>query len=234
MEATFWDSDASKYVFDRWTGSVLARKDAAEVEDFVRAWLLPPQPGPLLDAGCGPGYWSGLLLGLGFEPVVGLDCSRQRLDLAPYKCRVLGTVEQLPFRDAVFGGVLLIHVLDYVRADIALSEIWRVLKPGGRAVVICKNPTGMPWRAAYLLSLLSKRSPHECLPVSRSLVARYWKGRITHFGYFSPRIILNLQEVNDGVRIGLPLSWQVVAQRGFGQLGLRRWLSWWQGFVLEK
>jgi predicted SAM-dependent methyltransferase len=45
-------------------------------------------------------------------------------------------ISGIPIRSATFDALLCIHVLEHVQDDLrAISELWRVLKPGGWAVV---------------------------------------------------------------------------------------------------
>jgi len=94
-------------------------------------------PGPRLEVGCG--YRGGLTLDC--EPVmkVGLDIEYSKLDSLRDKFGVLGVqgdAERLPLADETFSVVFLLDVLEHVRNDhFALSEVLRVLRPGGRAIV---------------------------------------------------------------------------------------------------
>src|SRR5262249_41606216 len=45
-------------------------------------------------------------------------------------------IEHMPFPDNTFDGIVCLGVMEYLRSDdAALSEMWRILKPGGFAVV---------------------------------------------------------------------------------------------------
>lgn len=63
---------------------------------------------------------------------------------------VLGDEDRLPFADAVFDRVLMIHALeeaDGVRP--LLREVWRVMAPEGRLVVVAANRLGLWARADF-------------------------------------------------------------------------------------
>ncbi len=52
--------------------------------------------------------------------------------------------ERLPFEDALFDDALLIHALELVeRPRIVLRELWRVLAPAGRLVLVVPNRSGV-------------------------------------------------------------------------------------------
>jgi ubiquinone/menaquinone biosynthesis C-methylase UbiE len=63
---------------------------------------------------------------------------------------VLSTATRLPFADSIFDGVVCIEVIEHIpELGAALSEIARVLKPGGRAIIIDKNPVGVGYHRFY-------------------------------------------------------------------------------------
>ncbi|XP_077490587.1 tRNA (carboxymethyluridine(34)-5-O)-methyltransferase alkbh8 isoform X1 [Amblyomma americanum] len=92
----------------------------------------------LLDAGCGNGKYltsHDQLLKLGFDRSRGLcDICRDR-GLEVLQADVL----QMPFRDGAFDACISIAVLHHLstteRREAALHEIFRVLRPGGRALI---------------------------------------------------------------------------------------------------
>jgi SAM-dependent methyltransferase len=89
----------------------------------------------VLDAGCGSGDTGSFLAE--HNRVVGLDFSQQMARFAQsHYARVgVGDVERLPFADASFDGVMASGVWQCLVADTPfLSEVARVLRPGGRAV----------------------------------------------------------------------------------------------------
>ncbi|MXX80489.1 MAG: methyltransferase domain-containing protein [Chloroflexi bacterium] len=115
----------------------------------VEAWFLLPRLGPgvsLLDAGCGPGtVTTGLARTVSPGNVVGLDAApgvleharghaqEERVDNVTF---IAGDVYALDFPegafDVVYANQLLQHLADPVRA---ISEMRRVLKPGGLLAV---------------------------------------------------------------------------------------------------
>ena len=127
-----YDPRAAEYVALFGEVGRLAAVDRA----LVRRWR-DSTGGTLLDAGCGPGAWSGLIHEHG-RPVVGLDVSAAFLDHAratrPGVSLVRSSLEALPLRDGCVGGVLAwystIH-LEPDRLPAALAELARVLAPGG-------------------------------------------------------------------------------------------------------
>jgi SAM-dependent methyltransferase len=112
----------------------------ARIEDAVRQFSTEiPAGAVILDAGAGEGQYSSLFqrhryvavdLGIGDE-----TWSYDSLD-------AVAELEHLPFRDATFDAALNIVTLEHVREPKqVLSEIGRVLKPGGRLLLV----TPMEW-----------------------------------------------------------------------------------------
>ena len=94
----------------------------------------------MLDLGCGPG--TDLLAIAGQRPIrgCGVDLALNNLRLAQQRGRSAGkripwvqsSVECLPLSDQGFEYVLLSEVLEHLLdPDVALREVWRILKPNG-------------------------------------------------------------------------------------------------------
>lgn len=104
----------------------------------VRPWLAPGAR--LLEAGCGQGEWVELFASLGY-PVTGVDISaatvaRVKAIIPTLDLRV-GDVRALAFPDGTFDAYLSFGVVEHFEdgPKQALQEAWRVLKPGGMALV---------------------------------------------------------------------------------------------------
>lgn len=119
----------------------------------------------VLDAGCGTGFLTReLAIAVGPNGrVVGIDNSQDMLERAKTRCNGLpqvqlkkGTVEKIPEKDNSFDAVSCVQVLLYVNeASKALGECHRVLKRGGRVVILETD-----WRGVVLNSsdeVLSRR-----------------------------------------------------------------------------
>jgi len=158
--------------------------------------FLPPE-GFILEVGFGPGHLLADLAGRGYRPV-GLDLSpamvRQaarrlrRQGLAVPLCR--GSALALPFAPQTFEAVVVTFPTPYVYAPQWGPQLCRVLKPGGRAVivemtVICRRDpaargleslyglTGQRGPAPDLAALLEAaglRARHESVGVEGSVV----------------------------------------------------------------
>lgn len=91
-----------------------------------------PKGSFILDAGCGLGLTLELLIENGFN-ALGLDRSDDMLKHARYRGIVVkGDLQQIPFEDASFDGVICECVLSQQKdPNLVLAELARVLKKGG-------------------------------------------------------------------------------------------------------
>ena len=112
----------------------------------------------VLELGCGSGYAMKLILEAdNAEKVVGLDLSpavirsaaiRNKKALQDEKAKLVqGNVKSLPFEDNQFEKVFSIHTL-YFWDELSdtVSEIYRVLKPGGDCIItLCNGKNEEKW-----------------------------------------------------------------------------------------
>src|SRR5437588_7271903 len=105
--------------------------------------IAAPSPGArFLDVGCGAGRWVRRYAELGYSPV-GVDATFGMLRIArSHQTNVpltVGIAQNLPFSDSVFDCLSDITVVQHIPYDLqstALREMVRVLKPGGRMIML--------------------------------------------------------------------------------------------------
>lgn len=139
-------ADADRYAAWAPVYPAHAHNHLMEVEQAAMLDLLPPLSGLVaLDAGCGTGRYSRLLIERGALRVVGVDRSPAMLTRTPARdaWRVLGDLGALPFApaslDLIVSGLAL---PDIANLDLVVSEWARVVKPGGVVVYSTLHPTG--------------------------------------------------------------------------------------------
>ena len=91
-------------------------------------------PGSVLDLGSGTGASYTDLINF---DVIALDPDEQMLSLNNFEKKVVGKGEELPFKENSFDNVLCCFVWRNVSdTEKALSEVYRVLKPGGKFILL--------------------------------------------------------------------------------------------------
>ncbi len=178
-----------KLLFDRWAPSY----DWLFPSVFYRAvhkrllqYVDLPEPANVLDIGCGTGR---LLDRLATQfpdlQATGLDLSANMLRVArqsnrhrPRLIYIEGKAESLPFADGQFDAVFsTISFLHYLEPKQVVSEIARVLSPGGRF---------------YLVDITSKKETDpQFLPVSLRGIRLYSPNQRQLLGFSSGLLCLN-------------------------------------------
>lgn len=127
----------------------------------------------ILDIGCGNARDIVKIASSGAE-VVGVDISKSMVEAAKKETErigqhgislTVGDATHLDFADSSFDKVLCSEVIEHIpNTDLALSEMWRVLKPGGTLVISTPNSKSWYGLERYLIweGLLKRRWPHPC------------------------------------------------------------------------
>lgn len=175
----------------------------------------------ILDVGCGTG--ANLLLLSKYGDAEGVDVSEDALSF----CRArgldkvqLGAGEELPYEDATFDLVTAFDVVEHMDDDLAgLSEMRRVLRPGGRVLLFV--PTFMfLWglqdevsnhRRRYRLPELQRVLEQAGFEVERSTYA--------NITFFAPILLVRQLMRLTGIRTATENSINVPALNGvFGKI----------------
>lgn len=156
----------------------IAKCDAHELVDLFKEWL--PQRQPILEAGCGDGRWVAWFIKHGWK-ASGLDwsealCARARKEIPEGKFKS-GDMRNMPFRDGEFGSIVALGSIEHTTEgpEESLAEFYRVLRPGGIAIIT------VPYLSSVRRVSLFLRSPMRWVKTSR-LLRRIlkkpgWQGR---------------------------------------------------------
>jgi len=169
--------------------------------------LLALRPGErVLDIGSGPGLLAQEMatrVGDG-GAVSGVDVSESMIALAQRRCADLpwvdfrlGDASALPYAGGAFDVATATQVYNYIGdLPVALRELYRVLRPGGRALVLETDWDSLVWnttdreRMRRVLTAWLEHSAHAYLPRTlRPLLrnARFEVTREAVFPLFNPR-----------------------------------------------
>ncbi len=156
--ARMFDSISGRYDFLNHFLSlgidILWRKKAIRLLDAL-------QPKIILDVATGTGDFSIEAMSLHPEKIIGVDISEGMLEVGRRKMREKkldavielrsGDSENLPFEDNFFDAVIVAFgVRNFENLDRGLSEMLRVLKPGGRVIVLeFSRPSKFPFKQLY-------------------------------------------------------------------------------------
>lgn len=148
--------------FDRLRDDVEPAAFAADLYEFSKF-----RGKTVLEVGCGNGYVLSRYAAEGAD-VTGVDITETAVELCRKRFQgsglkgtfLVGNAERLPFPDEVFDCVCSMGVLHHVPDTAkAVSEIYRVLKPGGRFIIMMYHRDSILYRFKFpLLSRLTGKS----------------------------------------------------------------------------
>jgi ubiquinone/menaquinone biosynthesis C-methylase UbiE len=167
--------------YEQWFMTPIGKLVRKTEVDLVMDFLKPSAGEKILDAGCGTGIFTTDFLAEGAK-VVGLDISQPMLKAARRKTAdydfsaVRGDMGYLPFKDNSFDKAVSVTALEFIEdGKGAVSELFRVTRPGGWVVVATLNSLS-PWAARrkaktlhgqrHILEDAFYRSPEDLLACS--------------------------------------------------------------------
>jgi SAM-dependent methyltransferase len=180
--------------------------------EIVRAWLdrLPPRT-RVLDAGCGEGIlvddYAGRLA------IEGVDANYESDRIRS------GSLTSLPYEGAIFDRALCLDVLEHLTFDEqppALTELFRVLRPGGELLVSVPNLAHLQSRVHFALrGRLIRTASEEKHPGDRPAAEYIELARRAGFELVARR----------GIFPTVPVLTRWIRRHPRGLLPLHRWLT---------
>lgn len=197
--ATMLEFDST---ISRQVEAVYTTADVVEQRRILRELLAVQRGETVLDIGVGPGFLAAELAAESGPDglVCGIDVSEQMLAIAQTRTEVAGSApvelknadaNHIPYGDESFDVAVSTQVLEYV-ADLpgALAGIHRVLRPGGRVLVLDTDWDSIVWhsgdnrRMQWLLAAFEEHLHDPHLP-------RTLKGSLERAGFdvAPPRVV---------------------------------------------
>ena len=171
-EYEYWGRLASK--FDEGSIHVVGSTVYQNVKEWVTNQF--KDMSMVLELGCGTGYFSQMITDR-VKHLIATDMSQKMLEQAKEKLGQYNNVEVwkddcygTSFENNMFDAVLLVNLLHIVKEpNTVLNESYRVLKPGGRVVIVDLTGYGMPFFSKMGLGIRYVRTWGKPTPYNRSL-----------------------------------------------------------------
>lgn len=121
-------------------GARVHAKEVYEATGYAQRLMdeLKPEKGDLiLDLGCGRGQISDALAGRGYK-VLSVDLVRENLSDVQNHNKIFASIDDLPLKSSSYDSIVCTDVFEHLYPQMqekVISEIYRVLKPGGRLLI---------------------------------------------------------------------------------------------------
>ncbi|HTW18716.1 MAG TPA: class I SAM-dependent methyltransferase [Mycobacteriales bacterium] len=153
-------------------------------------WGAPPGARTVLDLGAGTGIVTAGLLELGFD-VVAVEPLEQMRDRIPAAAEAIwGTAEQIPLADSSVDAIYVGQAWHWFDEQAALAETGRVLRPGGRLVLMW-NMLDAADDLAREIADITEAEERTDLVEAENLPSPY--GEDPHFEAVERRLLLHRQ-----------------------------------------
>lgn len=189
---------------------------------------MQPFAGNLLIVGCGDMPESHVEIATRFDKTTCIDISQKALDIAaarlPKASTVNGSILASDIEDNSFDTVFCAHVLYHIDAqqqEKAVREMLRVVKPGGKVVVIYSNPQS-PLR--YMCSVAKRINGMAAKVMGRTKEHRHSSGQERPALYFLAHPLKWWQQFGDGSNVSM-IPWDVIGSFEERQLLPSDWLA---------
>lgn len=180
--SNYWDTRAEGYSIS--IHKQLAGQECQKFAEILRTAAPAGKPLNCLDLGCGPGFFSILLAQEGHQ-VTAVDCSEGMLEKARANFREVGVVvdtlkgdvQALPFADHSFDYIVSRNLVwNLERPAAAYAEWMRILRPGGKILVVDGNHYLHYYDEVYKAFHDASPSKHDCYGVDPTPINNIARG----------------------------------------------------------
>ena len=140
----FFDVRSAIYAKRAWLCSEAAKFDYRQTKEALLSALKPQANENILEIGCGPGTWTGIVAGKCRE-LTAIDISAEMLDAAKRAANKKNVkfvkCDFLDYRtNRKFDKVFMVRVIEsFKNKEQAIRKISKMLKPNGKLVIISKT-----------------------------------------------------------------------------------------------
>ena len=158
-------SDYNGYDYKKEFWEKVDREYEDQADRMAIRKLLPKRMAKFADIGGGYGRLANEYLKRAHKVII-FDYSKSELEQAKeiYGDKIetrVGDIYKLPFKDGELDGLMMVRVTHHLKdMDKAMSELYRVLKPGGVAVIEVANKRTLPKMARFVTGR-SKVNPFD-------------------------------------------------------------------------
>jgi len=195
-------------------------------KSFIRKSKLFNESCKILEIGCGAGTMTSYLSSFGHD-VIGTDVSKELLNYAKkthQKCTFkFMSGNKIDFPDNSFDRVVSFDVLEHIPdTNMHLSEVYRILKPGGYYLFQTPNKlTNLPYCIVKDKSLTKWKTYHGSLQTKKSLIKKLSKNKFSYSfaniniqnDFFKKKLFFPLTLI-DFNKLPIKTNFFVIAKRG--------------------
>lgn len=166
----YYNGDAPSYQASRWFRNEVAQTDYLMTKEALTEALGPSSGESILEIGCGPGTWTGLVAER-CANLIALDISKQMISLAKEKVTAPNVIfiqeDFLEYRtNSLFDKILSVRTFEYFSdKKEAINKMHTLLREEGTVIIVTKSIPSI-WNGRvrmlrFLRRLLGRKSLRE-------------------------------------------------------------------------
>lgn len=203
-EKCWWQMPQSDAAYEKAHSRIPPRLNPSH-EHFYRRIIKKVGEGKILDVGCGHGYLLARLQSQ-HRSLYGMDMTGGTIKVAQDRIKEasfrLADAREIPFKSDTFDYLICTDVLEHIEGDEAIRECYRVLKPGGTALITV--PRGKGAMGKYFVGHIRLFSFEEIATLLRQAGFEIISGQ--KFGLHVPLVTVFFSILSQALGKNLPFS----------------------------